>query len=201
MLLPLTLVRNLQMSFVKKISLSILFSLAGFVMIAATIRAVQISERSARPLPTWSALWSIIEASVGKLHQIEPDANLPLILTLLIAMIVGCGPGLYCKANELHQSRQRSDKSGNLTDNSLQAQHSSVQPSEPVVGDVPLRRFPTTTLVKAANRSDSQEELVGSNDSARITIKKSFEVDRTRNEAHWGEAQTGDNALASLPPP
>lgn len=95
-------------------------------------------------------------------------------------MIVGCGPGLYCKANDLQRFRQSSKKSADLTDNSLQTPNSPLQSGEPVAGDVPLKRFPTTTLVKSANRSDSQEELVGSSASARITIKRSFEVDRTR---------------------
>ena len=78
MLLPLTLVRNLQMSFAKKISLSLLFSLAFFVMIAATARAIQINQHNFRPLPTWVALWSIIEISVGKLYQNKPNEKLPL---------------------------------------------------------------------------------------------------------------------------
>ena len=97
-------------------------------------------------------------------------------------MIVGCGPGLYCKANELQRFRRSSKKSRDLTDNSLQTPNPPIQQGGPLTGDVPLKRFPTTTLVKAANRTDSQEELVGSSSSVRITINKSYEVDRTHNE-------------------
>lgn len=82
MLLPLTLVRNLQMTFVKKCSLALLFALATFVMIAATIRAVQINEHSFKPLPTWVALWSIIEFSVGESKRRGLSAQTIRMLTL-----------------------------------------------------------------------------------------------------------------------
>ena len=82
MLLPLTLVRNLQMTFVKKCSLGLLFALGFFIMIAATVRAVQINEHSYKPQPTWVALWSIIEFSVGELHRSEHNSQSPRMLTL-----------------------------------------------------------------------------------------------------------------------
>ncbi|KAK6826151.1 hypothetical protein PG987_013645 [Apiospora arundinis] len=86
MLLPLGLIRNLHMPTTRKLSLVFLFCLGIFVIIAATIRVAQLGKaKNSNPSPAWLALWSNIESSV--------------------AVIVGCGPGLYRKAKSIGKSQ------------------------------------------------------------------------------------------------
>ncbi|KAI8938476.1 hypothetical protein NX059_004368 [Plenodomus lindquistii] len=88
MLLPIGLIRNLQMPLSRKIQIGALFSLGIVVMISSIIRVIQVgatTERSnSTPSLTWLALWSVIESS--------------------IAIMVGCGPGLYQTAKAAHST-------------------------------------------------------------------------------------------------
>jgi hypothetical protein len=69
MVLPLRLIWNLQMKRAQKLSIGGLFCVGWICIIVATIRVAQLGSSSAdgTPLPSWLALWGIIEASVGKL--------------------------------------------------------------------------------------------------------------------------------------
>ncbi|KAF1962118.1 hypothetical protein CC80DRAFT_531090 [Byssothecium circinans] len=79
--LPLRLVVHVQMARARKVSVMALFSNGLVCMVFATIRVVQIGEKTGNnttPSSFWFVLWAIVEGS--------------------IAVIVGCCPALYCKA-------------------------------------------------------------------------------------------------------
>lgn len=66
-------------------------------MIIATIRVVQLGSASnesssGRPAPSWLAMWGIIEASIGMFLHDELSSRW---LTILIAVMIDCCPGLY----------------------------------------------------------------------------------------------------------
>ncbi|CAA9956629.1 hypothetical protein PTMSG1_00237 [Pyrenophora teres f. maculata] len=86
--LPIGLVRNLQIPIKRKIPIVGLFALGTFVIIASIVRVIQVGAttgpHNTTPSLTWLALWSIIESS--------------------IAIIVGCGPGLYRKVKAVYSS-------------------------------------------------------------------------------------------------
>lgn len=90
MLLPIGLIRNLQLPTARKLSVGALFSLGGICMLASIIRVVQVGKTTVasnnQPSLTWLALWSMIESSV--------------------AILVGCGPGFYRKATSASNSRK-----------------------------------------------------------------------------------------------
>lgn len=69
MLLPIQLIRGLQMARGRKFSLLSLFALAIVCVIISTIRVVQLDGSDAdKPIHTpWLALWGIAESSIGKL--------------------------------------------------------------------------------------------------------------------------------------
>lgn len=93
MFLPLRLVMPLQMPRNRKIGVGILFS-SGFVCILfSTIRIVQITSREGpkSPDPKWLTMWTIIECSTGSLHTTSISL---LLLTLTLAVIIGCCPML-----------------------------------------------------------------------------------------------------------
>ncbi|KAF2023502.1 hypothetical protein EK21DRAFT_80779, partial [Setomelanomma holmii] len=81
MLLPIDLIRRLQMPLNRKIQIGSLFALGALVIVASVIRAVQVGStppKYQQPSLHWLAFWSIVESAV--------------------AIMVGYRPGLYRKA-------------------------------------------------------------------------------------------------------
>ena len=89
MFLPIGLIWNLQRPLVQRIGMGILFGIGWTCIAMAIVRVVQIGSKaqsSSTPSSSWLALWAIIESAV--------------------AVIVGCGPGLYSTAKEVRTTRK-----------------------------------------------------------------------------------------------
>ncbi|KAF2125374.1 hypothetical protein P153DRAFT_360362 [Dothidotthia symphoricarpi CBS 119687] len=172
MLLPVTLIRNLQMPLSRKLSVGALFALAILCMLASIIRVIQVGATTgastSTPSTTWLALWSIIESSV--------------------AITVGCGPGLYRKAKAVYSSNQ-----GRYYDNShgyIQTPESRKRSKYGTGGNGSAsrddRKIPLETLVTSntshVHGTDSQEELVGQDVQGKITVTKSVRISRVQGE-------------------
>ncbi|KAK7949222.1 uncharacterized protein PG986_010108 [Apiospora aurea] len=75
-MLPLGMLRNLQMPILRKLSLAVLFALGVLCIITATIRVVEIGrETTTRPSLTWLAMWSTIESSVGPHENLDGNTK------------------------------------------------------------------------------------------------------------------------------
>ncbi|KAK5956191.1 hypothetical protein OHC33_002765 [Knufia fluminis] len=85
MFLPLAVIRKLQVTRPKKIGIAILFSIGWVCIGIAVVRVIKLGEGQGQFIPGWLALWGTIEAAV--------------------AVMVGCGPGLYVSAKEAYKSR------------------------------------------------------------------------------------------------
>lgn len=85
MFLPLAVIRNLQVARPKKIGIGILFSIGWICIAFAIIRVIQLGEGQGQFIPGWLAMWGTIEGA--------------------IAVMVGCGPGLYVSAKEAYKTR------------------------------------------------------------------------------------------------
>lgn len=85
MFLPLAVIRNLQVARPKKIGVGILFSIGWICIAFAIIRVVKLGEGQGQFIPGWLAMWGTIESAV--------------------AVMVGCGPGLYISAKEAYKTR------------------------------------------------------------------------------------------------
>lgn len=95
MFLPIGLIWNLQRPKLQKIGMGVLFGIGWICVAMATVRVVQIGSRAGNnstPSSSWLALWAIIECA--------------------IAVIVGCGPGLYSTAKEVKTTRAQTYGSG-----------------------------------------------------------------------------------------
>jgi hypothetical protein len=149
MLLPIGLVRNLQLPTIQKWSVGALFGLGGMCILASILRVVQVGKTTgvsrSQPSLTWLALWSIIESS--------------------IAIIVGCGPGFYRKATSVSKSRK-------IPYYNVES-HTKVSKGREIDGTegglVPLHPI-TSNKIVSGQKTDSQEELVG------IRVDKKFSV-------------------------
>ncbi|OCT54352.1 hypothetical protein CLCR_00860 [Cladophialophora carrionii] len=100
MFLPLRLIWNLQRPTAQKVGIGGLFCVGWVCITFATIRVVQIgvkANNSSTPSSSWLALWAIVESAV--------------------TVIVGCCPGLYSKAKEVHSTRKTSSKRSGLPQN------------------------------------------------------------------------------------
>lgn len=89
MFLPIGLIWNLQRPRLQKIAMGVLFGIGWICVAMAIIRVVQIGSKAqsaSTPSSSWLAFWAIIEAA--------------------IAVIVGCGPGLYSTAKEVRSTRK-----------------------------------------------------------------------------------------------
>lgn len=89
MFLPIGLIWNLQRPKLQKIGMGVLFGIGWICIAMAIIRVVSIGSKagnSSTPSSSWLALWAIIESA--------------------IAVIIGCGPGLYSTAKEVHTTRK-----------------------------------------------------------------------------------------------
>lgn len=149
MLLPIGLIRNLQMPAIRKWSIGALFGLGALCILASTLRVVQVGKTTGsgnkQPSLTWMALWSIIESS--------------------IAIIVGCGPGFYRKAVSV--SRSRETPYYNVESHTKISKGRDQNGTEG--GLVPLHRI-VFNKIRSGGMVDSQEELVG------IRVSKKFSV-------------------------
>ena len=97
MFLPLRLIWNLQRPTSQKAGIAGLFCVGWICITFATIRVVQIGVKAGNkstPSSSWLALWAIVESAV--------------------AVMVGCCPGLYSKAKEVHSSRKMTSKRSNM---------------------------------------------------------------------------------------
>jgi hypothetical protein len=93
MFLPLRLIWNLQRPTSQKVGIGGLFCVGWICIAFATVRVIQIgvkANNSSTPSSSWLALWAIVESAV--------------------AVIVGCCPGLYIKAKEVHSTRKSTSK-------------------------------------------------------------------------------------------
>ncbi|KAH6616834.1 hypothetical protein C7974DRAFT_402526 [Boeremia exigua] len=155
MLLPIGLVRNLQLPLAQKMSIIALFSLGGLCILASILRSTEArrttgSNRSHQPMLTWLSLWSVIEASV--------------------AIIVGCGPGFYRKATSVSNSRETPYYNMEGCTKGSKGQN----PKEIGNGSVLMNPIASKDSGPAGNTS-SQEDLVG------IIVTKGFAVSRAES--------------------
>ena len=68
MALPLRLLWNLQINRQQKTALAAIFSLGFIIIIFAIVRVVETSASIHHVDPVWLALWSMIEAGIGKTY-------------------------------------------------------------------------------------------------------------------------------------
>ncbi|KAK8129420.1 hypothetical protein PG999_001800 [Apiospora kogelbergensis] len=143
-----------------KLSLGFLFGLGGVIVIAATIRAVQIgASEDAAPPPLWLAQWNVIESA--------------------ISIIVGCGPGLYRKAKAANKTEARYTlEAGNYAqkhDGSRAGRSIKSRVQRGMGNEVPLETYPVTTISASDHpRADgSKEELVRKEPEGQIMVTRS----------------------------
>ena len=168
MLLPLGIIRDLKMATSTKLSLGFLFGLGGVIVIAATIRAVQIgASEDAAPPPLWLAQWNVIESA--------------------ISIIVGCGPGLYRKAKAANKTEARYTlEAGNYAqkhDGSRAGRSIKSRVQRGMGNEVPLETYPVTTISASDHpRADgSKEELVRKEPEGQIMVTRSVMVSHIRD--------------------
>jgi hypothetical protein len=95
-----------------------------------------------------------------------------------VAVIVGCGPGLYRKARAVATSRQQYyyDNKGYIKTGSSKAKAGVVNSKN---GDtIQMKTWPATTVVETRGIGGSQEELVRDVEAGRIQVTQSFNVSR-----------------------
>ncbi|KAI5458332.1 hypothetical protein BGZ63DRAFT_427584 [Mariannaea sp. PMI_226] len=161
MMLPLKLIKDLQMPLSKKISIGSLFCLGLVCIAVSVVRVTQLgqAQHDEQPNAAWLALWGIIESA--------------------IAVIIGCGPGFYRKAQTMTSSQKRyygsqgsraarsNGFTGNTNNNSRR-------------GDVELSSFAGNT-VHVTQGTDSQEELVSLERNGNIMITRSVQVSHNKD--------------------
>jgi hypothetical protein len=160
MLLPIGLIRNLQIPLSRKIQIGGLFALGTLVIIASIIRVVQVGATTGAsnttPSLTWLALWSIIESSV--------------------AIMVGCGPGLYRRAKAVYSTTpMRPYNSRGYFKTSSRRKLGAEEASENGYG-LPMKTM-HTDIAARANSGESEEELVGQNIDGKIRVTRSVLVE------------------------
>lgn len=86
----------------QRIAVAGVFSLGGVIVVVAIVRVVEIKATTKHVDPVWLALWSMVEASVGKfMHRIHWIRG----LTSRTAVVVSCLPSFRI----LLSARSRSD--------------------------------------------------------------------------------------------
>ena len=159
MLLPIGLIRNLQIPLARKIQIGGLFALGILVIIASIIRVIQVgattSAGNTTPSLTWLALWSIIESSV--------------------AIIVGCGPGLYRKAKAVYSTTSvHAYNSRGYTKTTENRRVGTKGNTDDEYG-LPLKTM-SIDIVGPGDVGGSEEELVGQETSGGIRVTRSVVV-------------------------
>ncbi|OAL38691.1 hypothetical protein AYO20_01897 [Fonsecaea nubica] len=172
MLLPLDLIWNLKMPRTQKASIGALFCLGFVCIVVATIRVKELGStvNNTQPSTTWLALWGIVESS--------------------IAVLIGCGPGLYRKARTIYQTRHGSNPSRGYAryanSNSVR-----VQPQSIALENYQTKKSRTNITSNINDAASSQEELASTNlepgigDTKMATESiKERDVDSVR---HWDD--------------
>ncbi|KAJ9617004.1 hypothetical protein H2200_000725 [Cladophialophora chaetospira] len=157
MILPLDLIWKLQLPLKQKLSIGALFCL-GFVCIAvATIRVKELGStvKNSQPSTTWLALWGIVESS--------------------IAVIIGCGPGLYRKVKTVYQTRHGSRPSRGYARYAENNSGAGVKHQSITLDTYNSKKSRTNTSSKINDAASSQEELAQTDlepaKTARETVK------------------------------
>ncbi|KAH6690600.1 hypothetical protein F5X68DRAFT_253476 [Plectosphaerella plurivora] len=166
MLLPLGLIRNLQMNRARKMSIAGLFCLGWVCIAVSTIRVAYLGHNGGagghtQPSTSWLALWGIVESG--------------------IAVIIGCGPGFYRRAKAASKAQTGSGYYNMKYGNG----HSARSKTDERAGDISLHTYPRSTIQINKNSSSSQEELVDMDDD-KIRVTQSVMI---RSEAMMGEAR------------
>ncbi|KAG7145040.1 hypothetical protein HYQ46_006211 [Verticillium longisporum] len=159
MLLPLGLIRNLQMKMSRKLSIAGLFCLGWVCVAVSTIRVANLGRNAVegssfkQPATSWLALWGIVESA--------------------IAVIIGCGPGLFRKAKAVSKSRNNYYNMG--------VPGSSKPKSKSAHGnDIDLQAYRNTVQIN--NDTSSQEELVNMGGRDKIVVTQSVMVSSSRGD-------------------
>ncbi|KAG7116484.1 hypothetical protein HYQ44_007103 [Verticillium longisporum] len=159
MLLPLGLIRNLQMHMSRKLSIAGLFCLGWVCVAVSTIRVAYLGRNAVegssfkQPATSWLALWGIVESA--------------------IAVIIGCGPGLFRKAKAVSKSRNNYYNMG--------VPGSSKPKSKSAHGnDIDLQAYRNTVQIN--NDTSSQEELVNMGGRDKIVVTQSVMVSSSRGD-------------------
>ncbi|KAH0835146.1 hypothetical protein FOPE_04122 [Fonsecaea pedrosoi] len=180
MLLPLDLIWNLKMPRTQKASIGALFCLGFVCIVVATIRVKELGStvNNTQPSTTWLALWGIVESSIGT------------ALMCPLAVLIGCGPGLYRKARTIYQTRHGSNPSRGYAryanSNSVR-----VQPQSIALENYQTKKSRTNITSNINDAASSQEELASTNlepgigDTKMATESiKERDVDSVR---HWDD--------------
>ncbi|EEY16474.1 conserved hypothetical protein [Verticillium alfalfae VaMs.102] len=159
MLLPLGLIRNLQMNMSRKLSIAGLFCLGWVCVAVSTIRVAYLGRNAVegssfkQPATSWLALWGIVESA--------------------IAVIIGCGPGLFRKAKAVSKSRNNYYNMG--------VPGSSKPKSKSAHGnDIDMQAYRNTVQIN--NDTSSQEELVHMRGRDKIVVTQSVMVSSSRGD-------------------
>ncbi|KAI4638793.1 hypothetical protein J4E93_009821 [Alternaria ventricosa] len=159
MLLPIGLIRNLQIPLARKIQIGGLFALGILVIIASIIRVIQVgattSAGNTTPSLTWLALWSIIESSV--------------------AIIVGCGPGLYRKAKAVYSTTQVHAYNSRGYTKTTENRRTGTKGNTDDEYGLPLKTM-SIDIVGPGDVGGSEEELVGQETGGGIRVTRSVVV-------------------------
>ncbi|KAK7979651.1 hypothetical protein PG989_012108 [Apiospora arundinis] len=168
MLLPLGIIQGLKMPTSRKLSLGLLFCLGALVIIVSTVRAAQVGSNPSVPPPAlWVAQWNIIEAAM--------------------AVMVGCGPGLYRRVKAVTKSRTRLDLEAGRYVRKNDGSHSGRTIRSRLQrnggNEIPLQVYPVTAVSVSENQpadGSSKEELVSKDSEGKITVTRSITISRAR---------------------
>ncbi|KAK7978418.1 WD domain-containing protein [Apiospora saccharicola] len=122
------------------------------------------------PITPWLALWNIVESAV--------------------AVMVGCGPGLYRKAKSVNRSTStfalEAGRYVKQADGSRSRRSVRNRAQLREVNEIAMEPFPVTTISKSESRhadGGSKEELVRKVSQGQITVTRSVRISRTREDS------------------
>lgn len=165
------------MQWQRKMSIAALFGLGWVCIAVSTIRVAYLGRdgtggKFKQPSTSWLALWGIVESGIGSFCGSLLFASSDLFLE--IAVIIGCGPGLYREAKIVSSSRNKyynNDSNGAGVYGKVTNGRSRTGAAGP---DIDLLNYPRATV--QVDNSSSQEELVRGRDN--ITVTRSIIVSR-----------------------
>jgi hypothetical protein len=159
MLLPIGIIRNLQIPLARKIQIGGLFALGIFVIIASIVRVIQVGATTGAsnttPSLTWLALWSIIESSV--------------------AIMVGCGPGLYRKAKAVYSNTPVHAYNSRGYIKTIADRRPETKGNADDEYGFPMKTM-SIDIAARVSRGDSEEELVSQEINGKIRVTRSVVV-------------------------
>jgi hypothetical protein len=160
MLLPIGIMKNLQMPILRKIQICALFALGILVVIASVVRVIQVGATTGAsnttPALTWLALWSVIESSV--------------------AIMVGCGPGLYRKAKTVYSSTPTYAYNSRGYLKTSDSRRTGIKNHTDELYGLPMELMKTEIAGRSSANGGSKEELIEQGMSGGITVTKSVRV-------------------------